>query len=113
MSHTSSIHVTDGCLHVKNLHVTQTTDYLVAIYRSVEKMRQRGRVYADDISHTKYMCCFMCLVSGYLLMVIFTSKTYPRFYRIGGLDTFVFLIVSRLPNVIGFVHLLSFLEKRM
>jgi hypothetical protein len=101
LSHTSSIHDTDGCPHIKNLHITETTDCSVAIYRSEEKMRQRGRVYANDISHIKYYCCFMCLLDGYLLMVAFMSKAYPRFYRIGGLDIF-FLLAFTLPNVIGF-----------
>jgi hypothetical protein len=64
-----------------------------------KKLRWRGSVYISSIH-----VVFMCLLDGYLLMVAFTSKTYPQFYRIGGLDTFVFLLAFRLWNVIGFWH---------
>jgi hypothetical protein len=66
MSHRSSIHATDGCLHVKNLHITETTDCLVVVYRSEEKMRQRGMVYCNDLT-----CQVFVLFLGVCLMDIY------------------------------------------
>jgi hypothetical protein len=106
MSHTSSIHPTDGCLHVKNLHITETTDCcLVAIYRSEDKNEAEGKgVCQWYITCQAFRVVFMSVLDRYLLIVAFMSKIYSRFYRIGGLDTFVFLLAFRLPNVIGFWH---------
>jgi hypothetical protein len=61
MSHTSSIHAIDGCLHVKNLHINETTDCLVVVYRSEEKNEVEGKGVFQWYLTCQVFVLFLCV----------------------------------------------------